>query len=116
MMIASVELYRTLGENVGLGTGWHEVGPLRLASSGERMEESRARRGSAPRRVSALETDSGTLENAVRRLVGALGRQKNWCKGPIVQGTEEELEPDRARIRVTRRGLRRPPLLPKRRE
>src|SRR2546428_9146718 len=39
MMMSSVELYRTLGEEVGLETGWHEVGSLRLASSQERMEE-----------------------------------------------------------------------------
>ena len=39
MMMGSVELYRALGEEVGLETGWHEVGSLRLASSGERMEE-----------------------------------------------------------------------------
>ena len=39
MMINSVDLYRTLGEEVGLETGWHEVGSLRLASSQERMEE-----------------------------------------------------------------------------
>ena len=39
MMMNSVELYRTLGEEVGLETGWHEVGSLRLASSPERMEE-----------------------------------------------------------------------------
>ena len=39
MMMASVELYRSLGEEVGLETGWHEVGSLRLASSEERMEE-----------------------------------------------------------------------------
>jgi 4-methylaminobutanoate oxidase (formaldehyde-forming) len=39
MMMASVELYRTLGAEVGLETGWHEVGSLRLASSRERMEE-----------------------------------------------------------------------------
>src|SRR5919206_1912632 len=39
MMMRSVELYRTLGEEVGLETGWHEVGSLRLASSQERMEE-----------------------------------------------------------------------------
>ncbi len=35
----SVELYRTLGEEVELETGWNEVGSLRLASSEERMEE-----------------------------------------------------------------------------
>src|SRR4029077_19492383 len=39
MMMSSVELYRSLGEEVGLETGWHEVGSLRLASSQERMEE-----------------------------------------------------------------------------
>ena len=39
MMMSSVELYRTLGEEVELETGWHEVGSLRLASSEERMEE-----------------------------------------------------------------------------
>jgi glycine cleavage system aminomethyltransferase T/glycine/D-amino acid oxidase-like deaminating enzyme len=39
MMMNSVELYRTLGQEVGLETGWHEVGSLRLASSEERMEE-----------------------------------------------------------------------------
>ena len=39
MMMASVDLYRTLGEEVGLETGWREVGSLRLASSQERMEE-----------------------------------------------------------------------------
>jgi 4-methylaminobutanoate oxidase (formaldehyde-forming) len=39
MMMASVDLYRTLGAEVGLETGWREVGSLRLASSRERMEE-----------------------------------------------------------------------------
>src|SRR5688500_19593306 len=39
MMMSSVELYRTLGDEVGLETGWHEVGSLRLASTEERMEE-----------------------------------------------------------------------------
>src|SRR5207237_4384046 len=39
MMMNSVDLYRTLKEEVGLETGWHEVGSLRLASSEERMEE-----------------------------------------------------------------------------
>ena len=39
MMMNSVELYRSLGHEVGLETGWHEVGSLRLASSPERMEE-----------------------------------------------------------------------------
>src|SRR6201997_5829737 len=39
MMMNSVELYRTLGDEVGLETGWREVGSLRLASAPERMEE-----------------------------------------------------------------------------
>ena len=39
MMMASVDLYRSLEEEVGLETGWREVGSLRLASSEERMEE-----------------------------------------------------------------------------
>jgi 4-methylaminobutanoate oxidase (formaldehyde-forming) len=39
MMMSSVELYRALADEVGLETGWHEVGSLRLASSQERMEE-----------------------------------------------------------------------------
>ncbi|MGL6279169.1 MAG: GcvT family protein [Gaiella sp.] len=39
MMMSSVELYRTVGDEVGLETGWREVGSLRLASSEERLEE-----------------------------------------------------------------------------
>ncbi len=39
MMMASVDLYRSLEAEVSLETGWHEVGSLRLASSAERMEE-----------------------------------------------------------------------------
>jgi 4-methylaminobutanoate oxidase (formaldehyde-forming) len=39
MMMSSVGLYRTLKEEVGRETGWHEVGSLRLASSQERMQE-----------------------------------------------------------------------------
>src|SRR5436190_7437046 len=39
MMMSSVELYRELEDEVGLETGWREVGSLRLASSQERMEE-----------------------------------------------------------------------------
>jgi 4-methylaminobutanoate oxidase (formaldehyde-forming) len=39
MMMASVDLYRALEEEVGLETGWREVGSLRLASAPERMEE-----------------------------------------------------------------------------
>jgi glycine cleavage system aminomethyltransferase T/glycine/D-amino acid oxidase-like deaminating enzyme len=39
MMMGSVDLYRSLEAEVGLETGWQEVGSLRLASSQERMEE-----------------------------------------------------------------------------
>jgi glycine cleavage system T protein len=39
MMMRSVDLYRTLESEVGMPTGWREVGSLRLASSPERMEE-----------------------------------------------------------------------------
>src|SRR4029453_12271558 len=39
MMMESVDLYRSLEAEVGLETGWHEVGSLRVASSPERMEE-----------------------------------------------------------------------------
>src|SRR5438045_2450861 len=39
MMMRSVDLYRRLGEETGMTTGWHEVGSLRLASSDERMQE-----------------------------------------------------------------------------
>ena len=39
MMMESVDLYRTIGDEVGLETGWREVGSLRLASSSERLEE-----------------------------------------------------------------------------
>src|SRR3954451_15052488 len=33
MMMDSVELYRRLGDEVGLETGWHEVGSPRLAAA-----------------------------------------------------------------------------------
>src|SRR5579863_1736742 len=39
MMMNSVELYRTLGTEVDLDTGWREVGSLRLASSRPHFEE-----------------------------------------------------------------------------
>lgn len=39
MMKYSTDLYRTLKDETGIDTGWHEVGGLRLASSEERMEE-----------------------------------------------------------------------------
>ncbi|HWB22924.1 MAG TPA: FAD-dependent oxidoreductase [Gaiellaceae bacterium] len=45
MMMSSVELYRTLGDEVGLETGWREVGSLRLASAPERLEELKRQAG-----------------------------------------------------------------------
>src|SRR5207244_8052440 len=45
MMMRSVDLYRTLESEVGLETGWREVGSLRIASSEERMEELRRQAG-----------------------------------------------------------------------
>jgi 4-methylaminobutanoate oxidase (formaldehyde-forming) len=45
MMMRSVELYRRLEAEVGMPTGWHEVGSLRLASNPERMEELRRQAG-----------------------------------------------------------------------
>ncbi len=45
MMMRSVELYRSLADEVGMSTGWREVGSLRLASSVERMEELRRQAG-----------------------------------------------------------------------
>ena len=49
MMMHSVELYRALGAEVDLETGWREVGSLRLASSTAHMEELQRRRH-GPRR------------------------------------------------------------------
>ena len=45
MMMASVDLYRSLESEVGKPTGWREVGSLRLASTEERMEELRRQAG-----------------------------------------------------------------------
>ncbi|MGZ8783340.1 MAG: FAD-dependent oxidoreductase, partial [Gaiellaceae bacterium] len=60
MMMASVELYRTIGEEVGLETGWREVGSLRLASSPERLEEIARQAGWAKTFGLPLELISGT--------------------------------------------------------
>jgi glycine cleavage system aminomethyltransferase T/glycine/D-amino acid oxidase-like deaminating enzyme len=59
MMMSSVELYRTLGDEVGLETGWREVGSLRLASSEERMEELQRQSGWAKTFGLPLELISG---------------------------------------------------------
>src|SRR5881398_2308122 len=64
MMMASVDLYRSLGDEVGLETGWHEVGSLRLASSEERMEEHRRQAGWA--KTFGLPLDLVTAEEAQR--------------------------------------------------
>ncbi len=66
MMMASVDLYRTLEQEVGLETGWHEVGSLRLASSQERMEEIARQAGWAKTFGLPLELISG--REAQRRL------------------------------------------------
>jgi glycine cleavage system T protein len=41
MMMYGIGLYRRLLDETGVDPGWHEVGSLRLASSGERMQELR---------------------------------------------------------------------------
>ena len=64
MMIASVDLYRSLEEEVGLETGWHEVGSLRLASSEERMEELQRQAGWA--RTFGLPIELISAEDAQR--------------------------------------------------
>jgi 4-methylaminobutanoate oxidase (formaldehyde-forming) len=64
MMMNSVELYRTLGDRVGLETGWREVGSLRLASSEERMEELRRQAGWA--KTFGLELELVSAEEAAR--------------------------------------------------
>src|SRR5947209_6350168 len=64
MMMNSVELYRTLGDEVGLETGWREVGSLRLASSEERMEELRRQAGWA--KTFGLELELVSAEAAAR--------------------------------------------------
>src|SRR4051794_2542208 len=64
IMMASVDLYRTLGDEVGLETGWHEVGSLRLASAPERMEELQRQAGWA--RTFGLPLELVSAEEAQR--------------------------------------------------
>src|SRR5438477_2969099 len=64
MMMSSVDLYRSLGDEVGLETGWHEVGSLRLGSSEERMEELRRQAGWA--KTFGLPLELITAEEAQR--------------------------------------------------
>src|SRR5438093_3320321 len=65
MMMNSVELYRRLEDEVGLETGWHEVGSLRLASSEERMQELRRQAGWA--KTFGLPLELVSAEEAQRR-------------------------------------------------
>jgi glycine cleavage system aminomethyltransferase T/glycine/D-amino acid oxidase-like deaminating enzyme len=64
MMMSSVELYRSLADEVGLETGWREVGSLRLASSEERMEELQRQAGWA--RTFGLELELVSAAEAQR--------------------------------------------------
>src|SRR5213076_1859278 len=57
MMMSSVELYRDLEGEVGLETGWHEVGSLRLASAPARMHEIARQAGWAKTFGPPLETE-----------------------------------------------------------
>src|SRR5580765_416260 len=59
MMMRSVDLYRRLEAEVGLPTGWREVGSLRLASGHERMEELQRQAGWAKTFGLELELISG---------------------------------------------------------
>ena len=65
MMMDSIDLYRTLADEVGLETGWHEVGSLRLASSQERMEELARQAGWA--KTFGLPLELVSAEEAQRR-------------------------------------------------
>src|SRR6202162_605112 len=64
VMMSPVDLYRTRGEEVGLETGWREVGSLRLASSEERMEELQRQAGWAKTFGLPLELISGAEAQA----------------------------------------------------
>ncbi len=65
MMMESVDLYRSLEAEVGLETGWREVGSLRLASSAERMEEISRQAGWAKTFGLPLELVSATEAQAL---------------------------------------------------
>ena len=65
MMMRSVDLYRTLEAEVGLETGWREVGSLRLASSPERLEEITRQAGWAKTFGLPLELVSATEAQAL---------------------------------------------------
>ena len=74
MMMSSVDLYRSLDEEVGLETGWHEVGSLRLASSQERMEELARQAGWA--KTFGLPLDLISAEEAQRAVPADVDRRR----------------------------------------
>ena len=78
MMMRSVELYRTLEAEVGLATGWHEVGSLRLGSSKERMEELARQAGWAKTFGLPLELISADEAGRRRRKVAAYWDNCVW--------------------------------------
>src|SRR5881227_2238481 len=93
MMMSSVELYRRLEAEVGLETGWREVGSLRLASSQERMEELARQAGWA--KTFGLELDRGFVEaeivvNAGGMFAAEIGRMAGVVV-PIVPMAHEYL-------------------------
>src|SRR5579859_7763507 len=76
MMMNSVALYRSLAAEVGLETGWREVGSLRLASSPERLEELKRQSGWAKSFGLPLELISAEAAGALfppMSLEGVLG-------------------------------------------
>jgi DNA-binding GntR family transcriptional regulator len=87
MMMNSVELYRTLEAEVGLETGWRDVGSLRLASSPERLELTEAR----PADVRAL----GVRREAPLLLVE---RVRYAADGTPVEFARDRFRPDRTRV------------------
>ena len=75
MMMDSVDLYRTLTDEVELETGWREVGSLRLASSEERLEEITRQAGlgedvRAPARADLARGGAGAVPADVARRRG----------------------------------------------
>ena len=74
MMMSSVELYRALEDEVGLETGWREVGSLRLASSEERMEELARQAGWA--KTFGLPLDLISADEAQRALPADVDRRR----------------------------------------
>ena len=95
MMMSSVELYRSLQEEVGLETGWREVGSLRLASSQERMEElereremTRTKDRGNPEQARAIES----LRLARTELEGQLGATTHERRRAQIQQALAEVD------------------------